>query len=91
MLDKTRLPLGMPSITSLPISNLPADVIKVRVRWRVNDVARAFVKTPGKITKYALLVAADEKSLELYPVPDAVNTSTISTPRFTTHNPHSLC
>ena len=42
-----------------PISNLPADTIKVRIRMRPHSFAVAFVKQPNSITKWVLAEKSD--------------------------------
>lgn len=43
----------------LPISNLPADAVKVRTRWRNDRAAAAFVKTPTAVSKWILQTDGD--------------------------------
>ena len=68
--------LADPGVTTLPISNLPPDTIKVRRRFRINDAGRAYVKTPGQIAEY-ILVHGDNGDLRLYHRPERVNTTAI--------------
>jgi hypothetical protein len=70
-LDKTRIPLGMPSVTTLPIANLPPDAIKVRVRWRWQDAGKVFIKTRGQIACHILLI--EDEKLWLFDTPESVN------------------
>jgi hypothetical protein len=44
-----------------PLSNIPADAIKVRLRLRNNDAARAFVKFADRIEHW-ILAPTDEKT-----------------------------
>jgi len=67
----------VPSITALPIKNLPKDTIKFRMRWRWDSVGMVFVKTPGQIAQYALLVSRDGESLEIPPIPEALNKASL--------------
>ena len=73
--DKTRLSVGMPSITTLPINGIPP---WVRVRWRWDNVGVAFVKTAGQIAKH-ILVMDGEDALRILQPPEAVN-KTLLTP-----------
>jgi len=49
-----------------PISNLPEDTIKVRIRLRCSDVGCAFVRRPDCIEKYLLLVDGDNWKLNYF-------------------------
>lgn len=61
----TKLVFGCkPELLMLPISNLPAETLKVRVRMRQGEAAVAYVKLPRSISRW--LLADDGGSLRLH-------------------------
>jgi hypothetical protein len=53
-----------PDWIDCPISNLPADTLRVWRRIRAGEIARAFVRRPGAVEKW-MLAPDGERSLKL--------------------------